>query len=1401
MRTENTGKKCFVCGSENGFAKGKECVHCGADEHESAIVHLLVKYSGGEQAGISESTDQLKYRRILAIDASKILQDALVNCELFTSVSKEELKSITGARDGLGFERILALSDIDDKTAALINKLLAEDGIVIVKHAADLEKNFGNANVWQVNDQSYFVYHKKVDTQINFSGERFIPGIQDQKLETEHLQRYMSTRNLIRGLAVLDLACGEGYGSALLADTAKSVVGMDIDQETVDHANQKYRKTNLSFRQGDAANIPLEDHSVDAVVSFETIEHIDETLQNQFLQEIDRVLKQDGLLIMSTPNKAVYSDRYHYFNEFHIHEFYHDEFQKFLKRYFPYVHIYQQSFQVVSLLSSCNSQTKEAEWYGNSIDETEAKYYIAVASKKEINLPGVASLFVQQSGENEANIQRIVTLQNEETLRNLHIQELDSELEKRGKRIQTLQKEHAERDAHIRELDSELETQGKRIQILQKEHAERDAHIRELDNELEIRGKRIQTLQKEHAERDVHIKELDNELEIRGKRIQTLQDEQAKRDAHIKELDSELEIRGERIQALQEEQAERGAHIQRLDDELTEKGKLIRQLQKEEEIRNQHIQKQAEEIHTLTAERDHMEEQRNTLVKERDELKEYHKQLTKECEEQKQTIINKEAHIQLLLESDRELQRIHHSRSWKLLTKWWRFRDFLVPPNSKRRLLLKLVKKFLCNPIWCLKRVDIDHIRKFTAGIKSGSIASTSARLDNYLGGGTTNADKPDQFPLIEYACIEDVPRFHVPTSSHPTVSIVIPVYNQFAYTYACLKSIAKNSGNVAYEVIIADDCSTDLTAHLKKAVTGVKVVRNKKNLRFLLNCNNAAKEAKGKYILFLNNDTQVMENWLQPLITLIESKDDIGMVGSKLIYPDGRLQEAGGIVWKDASAWNYGHLGDPTKPEYNYVKEVDYISGAAIMIRSTLWKQLGGFDERFVPAYCEDTDLAFQVRAAGYKVVFQPKSVVIHFEGVSNGTDVNSGQKSYQVINGQKFYEKWKEILEKEHNPNGVNPFLARDRSIHKKTILIIDHYVPKFDQDAGSRTIFQYIKLFIQEGYNIKFIGDNYFPHQPYTDILEQMGVEVLYGVWYLKHRDEWLQENGKSIQYVWLNRPHIAVNYIDSLRKYTNVRLAYYGEDLIYLREMRRYNTTGAKDALESAEEWKKKEYEMMRKVDVCFFLSSIEIEEVKKEDPSIECKHISINIFDNLKKSEYKPSHRKGMVFVGGFTHDPNVDAVCFIHDEILPILKREIPDIQIHIVGSNTPQNIMDMNDDNIIVHGYLSDEELKNIYDSAKIAFIPLRYGAGVKGKVIEAMVNALPVVTTPIGAEGIEGAEGILQCADTAEDLAKLVIELYEDNHRLSALSEQGFNYVMNTFSSEAAKRELQDVFDFDIQ
>ncbi len=313
----------------------------------------------------------------------------------------------------------------------------------------------------------------------------------------------------------------------------------------------------------------------------------------------------------------------------------------------------------------------------------------------------------------------------------------------------------------------------------------------------------------------------------------------------------------------------------------------------------------------------------------------------------------------------------------------------------------------------------------------------------------------------------------------NPLVSIIIPVYNQWHYTYACLLSILENTRDIPYEVIIADDMSTDDTQNIVDVVENVVVIRDEVNRGFLRNCNNAAQSAKGQFIFFLNNDTNVQADWLKYLLDLIQSDASIGMVGSKLVYPDGRQQEAGGIIWKDASGWNYGRLDEPEKPEYNYVKEVDYISGAAIMIRTELWNQIGGFDDRYAPAYFEDSDLAFEVRKHGYKVLLQPKSVIVHFEGISHGTDTNSGiKKAIKLRIKKSSKEKWKKMSSLKNILIMLRMYFSRETAaITKKTILVIDHYVPHFDKDAGSRTVYQYLQLFVKMGMNVKFIGDNFF------------------------------------------------------------------------------------------------------------------------------------------------------------------------------------------------------------------------------------------------------------------------------------------------------------------------------------
>lgn len=639
------------------------------------------------------------------------------------------------------------------------------------------------------------------------------------------------------------------------------------------------------------------------------------------------------------------------------------------------------------------------------------------------------------------------------------------------------------------------------------------------------------------------------------------------------------------------------------------------------------------------------------------------------------------------------------------------------------------------------------------------------------------------------------------PHFDNPAVSIVIPCYNQIAYTYACLQSILEFTTDVTYEVIIADDVSTDATANLSRYAQGLVICRNETNQGFLLNCNNAARQARGKYIFFLNNDTKVTKGWLSSLVSLIESDPTIGMVGSKLVYPDGRLQEAGGIIWSDGSGWNYGRLDNPDKPEYNYVKDVDYISGAAIMLPAALWKQIGGFDARFAPAYYEDTDLAFEVRRAGYRVVYQPLSKVIHFEGISNGTDVNgTGLKRYQVENAEKFREKWADELKNQCvNTGNPNPFRARERSQGKEIILVVDHYVPTFDRDAGSKATYQYLKMFLKKGFAVKFLGDNFQHEEPYTTALEQLGIEVLYGDWYAAGIWDWLKNNGKDIGYAYLNRPHIATKYVDYIRDYTDIKVIYFGHDLHFLRLSREYELDGNIETKREADYWKSMELTMMYKADMNYYPSYVEADVIHAIDASIKVKAISLYVYEQfLERLNEDFEKREGLLFVGGFAHPPNADAVKWFAGEIFPKIRESLPQVKFYVVGSKVTEEIkaLEQPGNGIVIKGFVSDEELEELYRTCKVVVVPLRYGAGVKGKVLEALYNGAPTITTSIGAEGIPFVEQALLVEDDAQAFADKAVALYQDNEACRRMARKTQDYMKEHFSMDGAWNIVKDDF-----
>jgi GT2 family glycosyltransferase len=631
-----------------------------------------------------------------------------------------------------------------------------------------------------------------------------------------------------------------------------------------------------------------------------------------------------------------------------------------------------------------------------------------------------------------------------------------------------------------------------------------------------------------------------------------------------------------------------------------------------------------------------------------------------------------------------------------------------------------------------------------------------------------------------------------------PDVTVIVPVHNQMIFTFACLCSILSLAGKVTFEIIVGDDCSTDGTSGLFRSIGGcVRLIRHESNLGFLNNCNACAKSAMGEYVVFLNNDAIVLPHWLDSLIDVFEHQDDVGLVGSKLLNVDGSLQEAGGIFWSDGSAWNFGRNQNPRKPAFNYVKDVDYCSGASIALRASKWHELGGFDPVFSPAYCEDSDLAFRVRAAGLRVVFTPFSEVIHHEGVSHGRDINTGVKAYQVRNTELFRQRWSEVLSSEHFPNGESVFLARDRSRDKKHVLVIDHYIPQFDRDAGSRTMFQYMRMFTDAGYQVVLWPDNLNEDRDYVTAYQNLGMEVIYGPDFVDGFSRWMTANGNSIDYVFATRPHVTEKYIDPIQAHSKAKIIYYGQDLHYARMLREQamGLSGVGDPEIKA--MKNLELNICRKSDFVLYPSEDECRVVGSEIQS-PSKVIEFPIFffsdETLDEAELRIAAAepltKAMMFVGGFNHRPNADGVLWFASEVWPLIRGHDPEFVFRIAGSNPPSEIMQLGGSGIEVLGRISDEKLTELYQTSFCTVAPLRYGAGVKGKVIEAFAAGTPVVTTTTGVQGIDS--NVAFVTDDPKEMARLIIQASQDPAARAEKSKAALEFVRRCYSINAAAERL---------
>jgi GT2 family glycosyltransferase/SAM-dependent methyltransferase/glycosyltransferase involved in cell wall biosynthesis len=1019
----------------------------------------------------------------------------------------------------------------------------------------------------------------------------------------EHFHRYLWAAGAVAGRTVLDLGSGEGFGAAILSESAERVVGVDIDERTVEHSRLNYGAPNLRFELGSALDLSAyDDGSFSAVVAFEIIEHVRD--HERVLAEITRVLSDDGILVISTPDRRTYSEVSGQVNPFHERELALDEFLDLLGSHFPHVASWGQRTIAGSHMSSLGrgEDPPPAAQPGDFFIERTGEEWRVAGDPAALYCVALASM------------EQLPPTPSSSTLADFGLELL---------RVQ-------ERDLAVRGSEAD-----------------------ELSR----------TLERERAEH-----------------VRTLREHDARLNAELEQRDRDIERRAQDIYSLRTDVVARG---------------------------------------------------------------------------------------EVILERDRSLESLQG--------------ELAAARQANRRTEESVVWQ-------AFQRI---RGRMYNAIGGERSLIARALGMSLRLIGRIVVKRAPPQPPAPEETLItaEESPPdvISMPEYEHPKVSLIIPIHARADLTLACLESIRHHTTHVSYEVILIDDAADAETQRLLDGVHGAKLIRNEENLGYLRSVNLGAGVARGEWLVLFNNDTEVTTGWLRAMLGCAESADDVGVVTPKYVYPDGSLNEAGGIIWRDGTGVNYGRGDSPGDFQYEYRRETDYGSAAALMVRASLWRDMGGFDERYLPMYYEDVDLCFEARERGLRVLYEPTAVVVHLEGATAGVDTESGHKRHQEENRPKFVSKWRHRLQSEHlppAPRNVRMAANRQRGAH---VLVIDHCVPMWNHDAGSLRMLGVMRALLDLGARVTFMPDNLAPLQPYTRILQGMGIEVLYGA--LDVNAE-LATIGPRLTAAILSRPHPASRWLDSVREFApGARIAYDTVDLHWLREARR-DALGASSgktagsANGSIEEdlippkskaLRELELAMVRAADVTLVVSESEAAQITRDVPGADL--LLVPTVHEIDPYVLPPEGRSGILFLGSFKHPPNIDAVLSLVKDVMPEVWRELRDVRLTIVGSNPPAEVQALASPRVDVAGWI--EELRPLLDRSRLLVAPLRYGAGLNGKITQCLASGLPVVTTPIGAEGIEELDRCTLVAEDPSELAAHVVRLYRDDVLWRELSRVGQDLV----------------------
>lgn len=634
------------------------------------------------------------------------------------------------------------------------------------------------------------------------------------------------------------------------------------------------------------------------------------------------------------------------------------------------------------------------------------------------------------------------------------------------------------------------------------------------------------------------------------------------------------------------------------------------------------------------------------------------------------------------------------------------------------------------------------------------------------------------------------------PHCANPEVSIVVVLYNRAELSLQCLYSILRSNNN-SCEVVIVDNASTDETGALLKRIKGAQVIRNEQNLHYIRACNQASQQAKGKYLLLVNNDTQLEPHSISSALQTLKSSDDIGAVGGRITLPDGSLQEAGSIIWRDGSCFGYGRGESSLNPPFMFKRDVDYCSAVFLMTRRDLFLGGGGFDEAYLPAYYEDTDYCARLWQRGKRVVYDPDAVVVHHEFASSVS--REAAIDLQATHRDLFLSRHKDWLRRQHPP--LNVLAARThRRKGVQRILLLDDRVPHVSLGSGFPRSNSILRHFVKLGHQVTFYPLTYTQEDwasVYEDIPREVEVMVGYG---LPELETFLRDRMGFYDVLFVSRLHNLENLRVLIRQkphlFRGVVKIYDAESLFSLRDIERKLMKGTKVCSQERQQLVEQEVELAR---CCDRVVSVSHQE-SREFFQYGLGHVSV-LGHALKvvPSSNGFAERKDLLFVGAIHEhkSPNADSVLWFSRKILPRVQRLLGhNVNLSIAGM-MPANIeKGLDRKSIQVEGVVKD--LSELYNQRRIFIAPTRFASGIPHKIHEAAANGVPVVATSLvgGQLGWTGGHELL-LADDEDAFAQACARLYRDPELWNRLRENAFSRIATECSPEAFTQQLRTILE----